>query len=140
MAARRKWVYARLFPRFCFFAGRHSHDAGCGGRQVTGYWDRPERAQGAIFRSRDLAESWVRVGTGDCLPENMQQMVWALTQHPENPSIVYAGLGAVSRGRSADATQKGHGDILISEDQGDNWERLPLDLPADRVLFVSSDN
>jgi photosystem II stability/assembly factor-like uncharacterized protein len=105
-----------------------------------GYWDRPERAQGAVFRSRNLAESWERVGVGKWLPENMQQMVWALAQHPENPSIVYAGLGAVSRGRSADASQKGHGDILLSVDQGDSWDRLPLDLPADRVLFVASDS
>lgn len=105
-----------------------------------GHWNRPERAQGAIFRSRDLAASWERVGTGKWLPDNMQQMVWALTQHPEDPAIVYAGLGAVSRGRSADATQKGHGDILVSEDQGDHWERLPIELPADRVLFVASDS
>jgi len=40
-----------------------------------GYWDRPERAQGAMFRSRILAESWERVGVGKWLPENMQQMV-----------------------------------------------------------------
>jgi photosystem II stability/assembly factor-like uncharacterized protein len=105
-----------------------------------GYWDRAERAQGAIFRSRDLAETWERVGTGRCLPEDMKQMVWALTQDPEDPSIVYAGLGTVSRGRSADSTQKGDGEILISADQGENWEPLPLDLPADRVLFVASDN
>jgi photosystem II stability/assembly factor-like uncharacterized protein len=104
-----------------------------------GYWDRPERAQGAVFRSRDLAQSWERVGVGKWLPENMKQMVWALAQHPEDPSIVYAGLGAVSRGRSADATQRGEGDILVSMDQGESWERLPLDLPADRVLFVAAD-
>ena len=104
-----------------------------------GYWDRPERAQGAVFRSRDLAESWERVGVGKWLPENMQQMVWALAQHPEDASIVYAGLGAVSRGRSKDARQKGHGDILVSTDQGDSWDRLPVDLPADRVLFVAAD-
>ena len=66
-----------------------------------GYWNRPERAQGAIFRSRDLAESWERVGIGEWMPEAMTQMVWALAQHPEDPSIVDAGLGAVSRGRSA---------------------------------------
>ena len=76
---------------------------------------------------------------GKWLPENMQQMVWALAQHPEDPSIVYAGLGAVSRGRSADASQRGRGDILVSADQGDSWDRLPMDLPADRVLFVASD-
>ena len=40
-----------------------------------GYWDRSERAQGAMFRSRILAESWERVGVGKWLPENMQQMV-----------------------------------------------------------------
>jgi hypothetical protein len=105
-----------------------------------GFWDRPERAQGAVFRSRSLAESWERVGVGQWLPQDMKQMVWALVQHPEDPSIVYAGLGAVSRGRSADATQRGTGDILVSRDQGDSWERLPLDLPADRVLWVASDS
>jgi photosystem II stability/assembly factor-like uncharacterized protein len=105
-----------------------------------GYWDRPEKAQGAIFRSRTLADSWERVGVGQWLPQDMKQMVWALVQHPEDPAIVYAGLGAVSRGRSADATQKGSGDILVSTDQGDNWERLPLELPADRVLWIASDS
>ncbi len=104
-----------------------------------GYWDRPERAQGAVFRSRHLAESWERVGVGKWLPENMKQMVWALVQHPEDPSIVYAGLGAVSRGRSADPNQRGDGDILVSENQGDTWERLPLKLPADRVLWIAAD-
>jgi len=104
-----------------------------------GYWDRPERAQGALFRSRNLAESWERVGVGRWLPENMKPMVWALAQHPEDPSIVYAGLGAVSRGRSADPSQKGEGDILVSENQGDTWERLTLKLPADRVLWIAAD-
>ena len=74
------------------------------------------------------------------MPEDMKQMVWALTQHPEDASIVSAGLRAVSRGRLADATQKGHGDILVSADQGESWDRLPLDLPAERVLFVASDS
>lgn len=105
-----------------------------------GYWDRPERAQGALFRSRDLAQSWERVGVGKWLPRDMKQMVWALAQHPDDSSIVYAGLGAVSRGRSADANQKGEGDILVSEDQGDSWERLPIDLPADRVLWIAADS
>jgi photosystem II stability/assembly factor-like uncharacterized protein len=104
-----------------------------------GYWDRPERAQGALFRSRNLADSWERVGVGPSLPENMRAMVWALAQHPEDPSIVYAGLGEVSRGRATDATQRGAGDLLVSDDQGDHWEPLPLQLPADRVLFIASD-
>ena len=128
------------FHDFVFLPGATPTMLVAAADKSPGYWDRPERAQGAIFRSRDLAESWERVGTGNWLPENMRQMVWALTQHPEDPSIVYAGLGAVSRGRSADATQKGHGDILVSVDRGDNWDRLPLDLPADRVLFVAADS
>jgi len=104
-----------------------------------GYWDRPERAQGALFRSRDLAANWERVGVDRGLPDHMLQMVWALTQHPEDPSIIYAGLGAVSRGRSADSNQKGEGDILVSRDEGESWERLPFEFPADRVLMVTPD-
>ena len=101
-----------------------------------GYWDRPEKAQGAVFRSRDLASSWQRVGVDRGLPDRMQQMVWALAQHPGELGCVYAGLGAVSRGRSSDSSQKGKGDILVSEDEGESWNRLPLELPADRVLLV----
>jgi len=105
-----------------------------------GFWNRPERAQGAIFRSRNLADSWERVGVDRGLPDQMKQMVWALAQHPEDPCIVYAGLGAVSRGRSADPNQRGGGDILVSQDGGGSWERLPLELPADRVLWAASDS
>ncbi len=128
------------FHDFVFLPGNPGAMLVATADKSPGYWDRPERAQGALFRSRDLAESWERVGVGKWLPADMKQMVWALTQHPEDPSIVYAGLGAVSRGRSADANQFGEGDILVSTDQGDSWERLPFELPADRVLYVASDS
>ncbi|MBM4262237.1 MAG: hypothetical protein FJ145_12510 [Deltaproteobacteria bacterium] len=127
------------FHDFVFLPGNPGAMLVATADKSPGYWDRPERAQGAVFRSRNQAESWERVGVGQWLPNDMKQMVWALAQHPEDPSIVYAGLGAVSRGRSADASQKGEGDILVSEDQGDSWERLPLDLPADRVLWIAAE-
>jgi hypothetical protein len=73
------------------------------------------------------------------LPDRMQQMVWALAQHPHHRSIVYAGLGAVSRGRSADRSQGGSGDLLVTRDRGESWERLPMELPADRVLWVAGE-
>jgi hypothetical protein len=128
------------FHDFVFLPGNPGAMLVATADKSPGYWDRPERAQGAVFRSRNLAASWERVGVGKWLPQNMKQMVWALAQHPEDPSIVYAGLGAVSRGRSADASQRGEGDILVTEDQGDSWERLPLDLPADRVLWIGADS
>ncbi len=127
------------FHDFVFLPGDPSVILVATADKSPGYWDRPERAQGAIFRSRNLAESWERVGVGKWLPKDMKQMVWALAQHPEDAAIVYAGLGAVSRGRSADSSQKGAGDILVSEDQGENWERLPFELPPDRVLYVAAD-
>ena len=114
------------FHDFVFLPGNPGAMLVATADKSPGYWDRPERAQGAVFRSRNLAASWERVGVGKWLSED--------------PSIVYAGLGAVSRGRSADPNQKGEGDILVSEDQGDSWERLPLDLPADRVLWIGADS
>jgi photosystem II stability/assembly factor-like uncharacterized protein len=128
------------FHDFVFLPGNPGAMLVATADKSPGYWDRPERAQGALFRSRDLAQSWERVGVGKWLPQEMKQMVWALAQHPQDSSIVYAGLGAVSRGRSADASQRGEGDILVSEDQGDNWERLPIELPADRVLWIADDS
>src|SRR5438105_149977 len=143
---RQGWQHAEngftrdYFHDFVFLPGNPGAMLVATADKSPGYWDRPERAQGAVFRSRNLAASWERVGVGKWLPQNMKPMVWALAQHPEDPSIVYAGLGAVSRGRSADPNQKGEGDILVSEDQGDSWERLPLDLPADRVLWIGADS
>ncbi len=128
------------FHDFVFLPGNPGAMLVATADKSPGYWNRPERARGAVFRSRNLAESWKRVGVGRWLPQDMQQMVWALAQHPQDASIVYAGLGAVSRGRSADASQSGEGDILVSEDQGDSWERLPIDLPADRVLWIADDS
>jgi hypothetical protein len=44
-------------------------------------------------------------------------------------SDVLKGSVAVSRGRSADSAQKSEPDILVSEDQGDTWERQLRDVP-----------
>lgn len=49
-----------------------------------GFWNRPERAQGAIFRSRNLGESWERVGNSQCLPDQMKQMVWRWRKIPKS--------------------------------------------------------
>lgn len=110
-----------------------------------GFWRREERAaDAAIFRSLDAGRSWQRVVEG--LPVPMDHMVWALAPHPIDARAVFAGVGPVNRGQTVDtstnvspALSDGPGDIYLSRDRGESWERLPLELPADRVLWAAPD-
>jgi photosystem II stability/assembly factor-like uncharacterized protein len=112
---------------------------------VPSAWRREERgARSAVFRSDDAAESWYRVGKG--LPDEMDAMIWHLTPHPHDPNAVFGGVGAIDRGdplaptvRTAPGVCDGPGEVILSRDRGESWERLYLSLPADRVLWAAAD-
>ena len=112
---------------------------------VPSAWRREERAaRAAVFRSDDAAQSWYRVGAG--LPDVMDAMVWALARHPHDPSAVFAGIGAIDRGdplaptvASSPGVSDGPGEVLLTRDRGESWQRLPLALAADRVLWAAAD-
>jgi photosystem II stability/assembly factor-like uncharacterized protein len=97
-----------------------------------------------VFRSDDCGESWYRVGKD--LPDDMDAMIWALTRHPHDPGAVFAGVGAVNRGETVDAGSQpalalrdGPGEVLLTRDRGESWQRLPLELPAVRVLWAAAE-
>ena len=101
-----------------------------------GFWRRENRgARAALFKSNDGAESWTRVTDG--LADDLSSMVWALVHHPNDPRALFAGFGQVARGHASGTG--GAGDLMISRDRGDSWERLEIDLPADRVLWAAAD-
>jgi photosystem II stability/assembly factor-like uncharacterized protein len=101
-----------------------------------GFWRRENRgARAALFTSRDNAQSWQRVTQG--LADDLDSMVWALVHHPHEPRTVFAGFGNVSRGHASGAG--GAGDLMMSRDMGESWERLDIELPADRVLWAAAD-
>jgi hypothetical protein len=110
-----------------------------------GFWRRETRgARCAVLRSDDGAASWHRVGEG--LPDDMDAMIWALTPHPHDPDAVFGGVGAVNRGQVVDPDAGGSvalndapGEIWLTRDRGDSWQRLDLTLPADRVLWAAAD-
>jgi photosystem II stability/assembly factor-like uncharacterized protein len=110
-----------------------------------GFWRREERgARAAVFRSDDCGESWYRVGKD--LPDDMDAMIWALTRHPHDPGAAFAGVGAVNRGETVDAGRQpalalrdGPGEVLLTRDRGESWQRLPLELPAVRVLWAAAE-
>ena len=106
------------------------------GDKSPGFWRRENRgARAAIFRSDDCARSWQRVGRG--LPDDLDSMVWALVHHPEDPDAVFAGLGLVARGHASGTG--GAGQLLVTRDRGESWQELPIQLPADRVLWAAVD-
>ena len=99
-----------------------------------GFWRRENRgARAALFTSNDNAQSWQRVTHG--LADDLDSMIWALVHHPHEPRTVFAGIGNVSRGHASGAG--GAGDLMISRDRGHSWERLDINLPADRVLWAA---
>lgn len=117
----------------------------CTADGVPSAWRREERgARAAIFRSDDAARSWYRVGAG--LAEELDAMIWGLAPHPHDPDAVFAGLGAIDRGDplaptvpSAPGVCDGPGTVLLTRDRGLSWQRLALELPADRVLLAAAD-
>jgi photosystem II stability/assembly factor-like uncharacterized protein len=87
-----------------------------------GSWNRPEHARGAVFRSRDLGESWHWVGKG--LPQEMPENVWAICRHPSNDDSALIGLG-----RHRSGPNDTPGAVFMTHDRGDSWERLNLEIP-----------
>jgi photosystem II stability/assembly factor-like uncharacterized protein len=108
-----------------------------------GPWRSEERgARAALFRSDDGARSWRRVGRG--LPEEMDAMIWSLAPHPHDPNAVFAGVGSVSRGQPVNLSPSpalcdGPGEVWLTRDRAETWQRLDLALPADRVVLAAAD-
>jgi photosystem II stability/assembly factor-like uncharacterized protein len=101
-----------------------------------GVWRRESRgARAAMFKSTDNASSWTRINDG--LADDLDSMIWALVHHPTDHRTLFAGFGNVARGHASGAG--GAGDLMISRDRGDSWQRLDIDLPADRVLWAAAD-
>ena len=101
-----------------------------------GFWRRENRgARAAMFKSTDGAQSWTRITEG--LADDLDSMIWALVHHPTDRRGVFAGFGDVARGHASGAG--GAGDLMISRDMGDSWERLDIELPADLVLWAGAE-
>lgn len=101
-----------------------------------GYWDRPERAQTAFFRSRDGAQSWERVGRD--LPEQIGAWAYALANHPTDAHAAFAGFGDSVRGQNHEPFY-GTGSIKATYDEGDSWQTLPVEVPAIYGLWAAPD-
>jgi hypothetical protein len=76
-------------------------------------------AQASIYRSTGGAR-WEALGGG--LPRPLDHMAYGLVTDPDHPGHVYAGLA--------------HGQVWHSDDYGDSWAQLPLDLGGVRRSLV----
>lgn len=75
-----------------------------------------ENAMAYIYRRR--GEAWEALAGG--LPQPLESMVYALLTRPEAPGALWAGLR--------------NGDLWFSDDAGDTWRQLPLNLQSVQAL------
>lgn len=79
----------------------------------------PPGSQGALFRTRDLGESWDRLP----LPGTANSTIWNLAFNTADPRRAYAG--SIS------------GQVYRTLDGGDSWSKLPMEFGEVRALVWS---
>jgi photosystem II stability/assembly factor-like uncharacterized protein len=92
--------------------------------------------QGGIFRSTDKGKSWRKITQGFPPPQrySYSSPIGAIAFDPQNPNIVYAGIGRPRQAREGGNGQ-GQGAIYKSEDGGITWKRIDAgQLPSDAVI------
>ncbi len=92
--------------------------------------------QGGIFRTTDGGESWQKVTQGFPPPQrySYSSPIGAISFDPQNPAIVYAGIGRPRQAREGGNGQA-QGAIYKSEDGGITWWRIDGgQLPSDAVI------
>jgi hypothetical protein len=88
----------------------------------------------ARFKSSDGAELWTRITDG--LADDLDSMIW----HPwiilRKPRA-HCRFFNVVRGHAS--ISAGAGDLMVRRIMGKSWQRLDINLPADRVLWAAAD-
>jgi hypothetical protein len=64
-------------------------------------------------------------------------MVWVLVHHSHDSDFIFTVLGTVARGQASGTG--GAGKLIVSRDREENWQELPIKLPADRVFWAAAD-
>ncbi len=138
MGAGRERLHPRYFHDFVFLPPK-THDRTptllCAtADKSSAFWEEAGHAEAAVFRSRDGARSWERVGVG--LPDLMEEAIWGFVKHPVEDDVAFLGLGKMYL---RPGFGNGPGSVMMTRDQGDSWTRLHLELPAVRALWAAPD-
>jgi len=89
------------------------------------YWNGVGLDGGGVYRSLDGGKSWLSVGMKN-------KVVTTLAVDPRAGRIVYAGMGT--------AFDSGYGQYLYrSDDMGENWSALPLDIETFSIQALNVD-
>jgi photosystem II stability/assembly factor-like uncharacterized protein len=77
-------------------------------------WNRPSGAEGVVIRSEDGGRTWKALETGQ--PDASRLMAVTMAAHASEPNVVVAAFN--------------NGDLLLSQDAGDSWQKLDVSLPG----------
>ena len=106
-----------------------------GGKGSPGFWAREQMTpHGHILISDDEGRSW-RNSTN--LPIDMPYMPWTFVSHPENPEVLFCGMGDGARGFGMAPDKRGVGAFYRSNDRGESWNCIMPDLPSVLTAWVS---
>ncbi len=72
-----------------------------------------------IFKTSDYGQSWTKISDG--IPKSESSFVHVVREDPKREGLLYAGI------------DKG---IFVSHDDGQNWQRLRLNLPPAPVYWI----
>jgi len=97
-------------------------------------WMRPEKAEGAVFRSKDGGLSWGQLGGG--LPSSLDRMVWAVAQDPADPEVLIIGMGDYAP--VLPPGEVAGGEIWSSNDRGDTWSKTCDTTSPIRTICVTA--
>ena len=72
------------------------------------------------------------------LPIDMPYMPWTFSTHPENPKVLFCGMGDGARGFGMAPNNRGTGAFYRSDDYGESWHCIMPDMPSVLTAWITS--
>jgi photosystem II stability/assembly factor-like uncharacterized protein len=93
-------------------------------------WD-PEDLKGKLYFSPDAGKTWLDKTAN--FPLLAWRFIRHLMVHPQNDSVIFAGMGNFDSNKAGTVPQK----VFVSKDLGETWENISEGLPNYPINFLN---